>query len=139
MEKQINKTNIYERLFRNSLGMLKENIKTFDEIIKVLQGKYKVELYEDKKFTKKVIDNMIDKYGDEKDYIDEHDIVTFELKFKGVSYFVGFNKKNNGFYVNGNENLRVQLLLLRGLNKSELSNIFLVGEYLYYKEKSILA
>ncbi|WP_100065347.1 hypothetical protein [Miniphocaeibacter massiliensis] len=139
MKKQVNKINLYEYLFKNNIGKLKENIKTIDEMIKILQGKYEVNLYSDEKFTRKVIDNMIKKYGDEKDYINKEDIITFELKTKGNIYHVGFNRKNNGIYVEGNEWLRIHLIILRGLNKNELSNIFLVGEYLYYKETACLA
>ena len=135
MNTRVEKTNIYEQLFKNSIGKLKENIKSTDEVIKILCGIYEVVEYENEEFTEKVINNMRNKYGADEDYVNKDDIVTFEFKTKENSYYVGFNRKNNGFYVEGSEWLKIQLIILRGLNKNELHNIFLVGEYLYYTKE----
>lgn len=134
MKSTISKVNIYENLFVKSIGKLKENIRTIDEMIKILMGEYYLEAYENKDFAIKVLENTNEKYGEE-DYLSIGNIETYKLKFKNSFYFVGFNRSNNGVYVEGNEWLKRQLILLRGLNKEELSNIFLVGEYLYFKEE----
>ncbi|MFY9283641.1 MAG: hypothetical protein WAO56_05955 [Miniphocaeibacter sp.] len=135
MKNSISKVNIYENLFVKSIGKLRENIKTIDEMVKILMGRYLLEPYENKDFTLKVLENTNEKYGEEK-YLSLNNIETYKLKFKNSFYLVGFNRSNNGVYVEGNEWLKKQLILLRGLNKEELSNIFLVGEYLYLKEES---
>ncbi|QQK08790.1 hypothetical protein [Miniphocaeibacter halophilus] len=134
MKNTISKANIYENLFVKSIGKLKENIKTIDEMIKILMGKYYLEAYENRDFAIKVLENTNEKYGEENS-LNLENIETYKLKFKNNFYFVGFNRNNNGIYVEGNEWLKKQLILLRGLNRDELSNIFLVGEYLYFKEE----
>lgn len=128
-----NKVSIYEKLFRNSIGKLKDNIKTIDEMLKVLMGQYELEPYEDMDFLKEVVENTNNKYGEEDNFV-INSILTYKIKFKDSFYYIGFNKNNNGIYVKNNEWLKRQLIILRGLNKEELSNIFLVGEYLFYKE-----
>ncbi len=128
-----NKVSIYEKLFRNSIGKLKDNIKTIDEMLKVLMGQYELVPYENIDFTKEVVENTNNKYGDDNHFL-INNILTYKIKFKDSFYYIGFNKSNNGIYVKDNEWLKKQLIIIRGLKKDELSNIFLVGEYLFYKE-----
>lgn len=135
MEKE-NKISIYEKLFVNSIGKLKENIKTIDEMIKILTGKYYLESFYNKEFAKKVMENTLEKYGDEDENIAYKEIEIYKLIIGNSSYLVGFNRVNNGIYVENNEWLKKQLIIMRGLNREELSNIFLVGEYLYCKDEA---
>lgn len=127
------KVSIYEKLFRNSIGKLKDNVKTIDEMLKVLMGQYDLEPYEDIDFAREVMENTNNKYGEDDNFL-LNNILTYKILFKDSFYLIGFNKNNNGIYVKNNEWLKRQLIILRGLNKEELSNIFLVGEYLFYKE-----
>ncbi|QQK08789.1 hypothetical protein [Miniphocaeibacter halophilus] len=133
----------YRLIYENSKKYLRPNLKNIKDILLELKEKYTIIDFNDEAFLEVVKNNTDEKYGktNNDSKIKGYKIINDEkskdlflkseeaLKEMG-NILIGINLNNNGFYVEGSNQLKRRIICERGLSQEEINNIFLATEYI---------
>lgn len=137
----------WQEIYNKSKDNLKPNKKDSLEIIEYLKEKYSVVEVENTESEKVVYDNIVlNEYSNQKLCGKNPIIRLFELTdkglyekqdniFKGIKIIVGIELHTSYIFVEGSSYLYDELMAFTGLDDKDITNYFLVAQYIKCKEK----
>ena len=137
----------WQDIYNKNKDKLKPNKKEGLEIIEYLKENYSVIEIESSKFEKIVYDNIVlNEFSNQKLCGENPIIRLFEVTdkklyekqdnvFKGIKIIVGIELRTSFIYVEGSSYLYDELVAFTGLDNKDLTNYFLVAQYIKCKEK----
>ncbi len=142
----------WKRVYSEYRGKLKPNRKSSYELVEYLKNSYPLKEMDDRKFENMVTEEMM-----ENDFSMEKlekgktpRIVSFKVLnigdgerlykkqdkiFKGLDIIIGIDMETGYFHIEGSSILYDELFKFRGLDEQDLSNYFLVYEYVKQMDK----
>ncbi len=137
----------WQDIYNNYKNQLMPNKKEGLEIVKYLKEKHSVIEIENKKLEKIVYENIkYNEYLNQKlceknpiiklfEVIDKNLYEKQDDVFKGIKIIVGIELNTSYIFVEGSSYLYDELIAFTGLNDKEITNYFLVAQYIKCKEK----
>lgn len=137
----------WQDIYNKSKGNLKPNKKDGLEIIEYLKENYSVVEVENPELEKVVYDNIVlNEYSNQKLCGKNPIIRLFEVTdkilykkqdvvFKGIKIIVGIELNTSYIFVEGSSYLYDELMVFAGLDDKDITNYFLVAQYIKCKEK----
>lgn len=136
----------WKAIFEKYSPILKPNRKSVPKIVELLNSKYPLEKDLSNKSKKVVEGNVLNNfYGTRLQKGEPLDITVFSVKnegnakslykmqkepFKGVTIMIGAETNSGYVYVEGSPELADEITTLQGLDSEELTNYFLVANYI---------
>ena len=137
----------WQEIYNKSKDNLKPNKKDSLEIIEYLKEKYLVVEVENIELEEVVYDNIVlNEYSNQKLCGKNPIIRLFEITdkslyekqdniFKGIKIIVGIELHTSYIFVEGSSHLYDELMAFAGLDDKDITNYFLVAQYIKCKEK----
>ena len=137
----------WQEIYNKSKDNLKPNKKDGLEIIEYLKENYSVVEIENTELEKVVYDNIVlNEHSNQKLCGEKPIIRLFEVTdkslyekqdtiFKGIKIIVGIELHTSYIFVEGSSYLYDELMAFTGLDDKDITNYFLVAQYIKYKEK----
>ena len=137
----------WKEIYNKNKNNLKPNKKESLEIIKYLENNYSVMEIEDSELEKVVYDNIVlNDFSNQKLCGKNPIIRLFEATdkklyskqdeiFKGIKIVVGIELHTSFIYVEGSSYLYDELVAFSGLDDIDITNYFLVAQYIKCKDK----
>ena len=137
----------WQEIYNKSKDNLKPNKKDSLEIIKYLKANYTVVEIENTKLEKVVYDNIVLNEHSNQKLCGKNPIIRlFEVTdkslyekqdniFKGIKIIVGIELHTSYIFVEGSSYLYDELMAFTGLDDKDITNYFLVAQYIKCKEK----